>query len=360
MRFAFSDEQDALRRELRRFLDKRATPADTRRAMASDAGFDADVWRGLVELGLPSLAVPEAHGGAGLGAVEIAAVMEELGRALACTPFFSSACLATPALVLGGDDAQQRAHLPRLAEGARATLAFAGRVSARRDGADAILDGAHDFVVDGHTAELLLVCARENDGAGVWIVEPDAPGVSRAAIASLDPTRKLATVRLEGVRVPASARLPAAGASLVERVLDRARAALAAEQVGGAARCLELSVEYAKTRMQFGRPIGSFQAIKHKCADLLVLVESARSAAYWAAFAAAASEDELPEAAALAQSYCSETFLRAAGETIQIHGGIGFTWEHDAHLYFRRARSSATLLGSAPEARERLARALGL
>src|SRR5581483_9646058 len=273
-------------------------------------------------------------------------------------PFFSTVCLGASALVLGGDEAQKREWLPSIAEGrTTATLAFAGgEVTARRDGGEVILDGEKQFVVDGHTAQLILVAAAD----GVYLVPADTRRLSRRAIATLDPTRKLAAVRLDGARVPSSARLPGDGAALLERVLDRAKIALAAEQLGGAARCLELSVDYAKTRVQFGRPIGSFQAIKHKCADLLVLVESARSACYWAGFVAATNGDELPIAASLARSYSSEAYLRAAGETIQIHGGIGFTWEHDAHLYFRRARSSASLLGEPSAERARLGRHLGL
>src|SRR5581483_7720412 len=252
MRFAFSDEQEALRREARRFLDEHSASAAVRRAMAGDRGFDDATWRALGELGWTSLAVPEAYGGAGLGWVELVAVLEEMGHALLCAPFFSTVCLGASALVLGGDEAQKREWLPSIAEGrTTATLAFAGgEVTARRDGGEVILDGEKQFVVDGHTAQLILVAAAD----GVYLVPADTRRLSRRAIATLDPTRKLAAVRLDGARVPSSARLPGDGAALLERVLDRAKIALAAEQLGGAARCLELSVDYAKTRVQFGRP----------------------------------------------------------------------------------------------------------
>jgi alkylation response protein AidB-like acyl-CoA dehydrogenase len=369
MQFAFSDEQAALKREARRFLERSSAPADVRRAMEHEAGFDRDVWHKLVELGWTSLTIPEEYGGAGLGAVELAAVLEEMGGALLCAPFFSTVCLATTALLLGASDEQKREWLPAIAEG-RATGALAvveveGRwdkieATARRDGGDFVLRGRKSFVVDGHTADLILVAARDADATAVYLVPAKAPGLVRHALQPLDPTRKLAELELDDVRVPLAARLPADGARLVERTLERARVALAAEQVGGAERCLALSVDYAKTRVQFGRPIGSFQAIKHKCADMLMLVESARSACYHAAFLAATDGEELPIAAALAHSYCSEAYFRVAAETIQVHGGIGFTWEHDAHLYFRRARSSATLLGEPRLERERLAQLIGL
>ena len=362
MRFVFSDEQEALKREARRFLDQHATPATVRSAMESERGWAPDLWKRIGELGWPSLAVPEAYGGVELGFVELVAIFEETGRALLCAPFFSTVCLGTAALTLGGSEAQKATWLPELASGAvTATLAHASsQVAARTDGASVILRGTVDTVIDGHTADLLLIPARESAGLGVYLVPKDAAGLQRRVRATLDPTRKLAAITLDGVQVPASARLPGDGALLLARTLERAKIALAAEQVGGAQRCLELSVDYAQTRVQFGRPIGSFQAIKHKCADQLVLVESARSALYWAGFCAATDDPELPIAASLARSYCSEAFFRVAGETIQIHGGIGFTWEHDAHLYFRRARSSMALFDAPAVEREAIARSLGL
>jgi alkylation response protein AidB-like acyl-CoA dehydrogenase len=353
MRFALTEEQEALKRQARRFLERRSSSAEVRGAMASDAGYAPEHWAELVELGWTALLVPEAHGGLGLGSVELAAVMQEAGASLLCAPLLSTACLATN-LLLEADEALQRSLLPEIGAGRlRATVALTGVVDAKRDGDSVILRGHKSFVVDGHTADILLVST--SDG-GAYVVRGNATGVSRRAHATLDPTRKLAEVTLEGVRVPTASHIAAGSGAW----LDRAKVALAAEQLGGAERCLEMSVDYAKTRVQFGRAIGSFQAIKHHCADLLVLVESARSAVWWAAFVAATDESELPVAAALARSYASEAYLQAAGQTIQIHGGMGFTWEHDAHLHLRRARGSATLLGDPRAERERLARQLGL
>jgi alkylation response protein AidB-like acyl-CoA dehydrogenase len=362
MRFALSEEQEALRRQARRFLERRSSSAEVRRAMATPSGFAPEHWAELVELGWTALLVPEAYGGLGLGAVELAAVMQEAGASLLCAPLLSTACLATN-LLLDADEGVQRSLLPEIAAGRlRATVALTGVVDAKSDGDSVVLRGHKSFVVDGHTADVLVVTTAD----AAYVVRGDAAGVSRRAHATLDPTRKLAEVTLEGVRVPASARIIVGnggagnGGGGNGAWLDRAKVALAAEQLGGAERCLAMSVEYAKTREQFGRPIGSFQAIKHHCADLLVLVESARSAVWWAAFVAATDESELPVAAALARSYASEAYLQAAGQTIQIHGGMGFTWEHDAHLHLRRARGSSTLLGDPRAERERLARQLGL
>jgi alkylation response protein AidB-like acyl-CoA dehydrogenase len=373
MNFKFTDEQEALRREARRFLGRHATAAAVRRASDSERGWDSEVWQALAELGWTSLGIAPEYGGAGLGWVELTGLLEEMGAALFCAPFFSTVCLAATALTLGGSEEQKRTWLPQIAEGRlTATVALAESswdldataTVARRDGADWRLSGTKSYVIDGHTAQLLLVAAREqgssgNQGLALYLLPADAAGLERRAAPTLDGTRRLAELRLDGVRVPSAARLDG-GATTIARLCERAKVALAAEQVGGAARCLEASVEYAKTRVQFGRPLGSFQAIKHRCADLLVLVESARSAAYWAGWAAATDDAELPTAAALAHSYCSEAYFRCAAESIQIHGGIGFTWEHDAHLYFRRARSSALLFGDPAAERRHLALKIGL
>jgi alkylation response protein AidB-like acyl-CoA dehydrogenase len=365
MRFGFDEEQEALRRQARRFCEEHASSAAVRRAMETAEGCAAATWAGLVELGWTALLVPEVYGGAGLGTVELAALCEETGASLLCAPLFSTVCLATPALLYGGDEAQKRRWLPEIAAGrARATLAWidgGGETRARRDGDSVILDGDKACVVDGHTSDLLLVSARAEEGSALYAVPATAAGLTRRARPTLDATRKLADLALRGVRLPATARLGPVGgdgAALLERVLTSARIALAAEQLGGAQRCLDLTVEYAKTRVQFGRPIGSFQAVKHRLADLLVAVESARSAVYWAAWCAAVDDAELPLAAPLAHAVASETYLQAAGDAIQIHGGIGFTWEHDAHLHLKRARAAATLLGDAAAERARLARAI--
>jgi acyl-CoA dehydrogenase len=354
MRFALDEQQEALKQQARRFLLQRSSSAEVRRAM--ERGPAPETWAALVELGWTALLVPEELGGAGLGMVELCALFEETGASLLCAPLFSTVALATNLILMGARAEQQRVWLPRIADGSlRATVALDGDVRARDDGqGGAILDGEAAYVVDGDTADLVFVRA----GGAVFAVPATASGVSRRARATLDATRRLGDVTLRAARLPADARLEGDGAALLGRVRERARIVLAAEQLGGAQRCLDTSVEYAKTRVQFGRAIGSFQAVKHRCADLLVRVESARSAVYWAAWCAAVEDAELPLAAPLARAVATETYLSAASDTIQIHGGIGFTWEHDAHLHLKRARASATLLGDAPAQRERLARAI--
>jgi len=238
---------------------------------------------------------------------------------------------------------------------------------ARRDGGDFVLSGDKSFVLDGHTAGLLLVAARSPESSGeegisLFVVPSDSPGLERRLLPTMDQTRKQAELRLNEVRLPASALMGEEGEGwkTLSGALDLAAVALAAEQVGGAQRCLDMSVEYAKERVQFGRPIGSFQAIKHKCADMMVEVESARSASYYAGWAAAEDAEDLPVAAALAKAFCSDTYFRCAAQSLQIHGGVGFTWEYDVHLYFKRAKSAEILFGSPAYHRERVARRMGL
>jgi alkylation response protein AidB-like acyl-CoA dehydrogenase len=339
-----------------------------RAAAESAAGQDDEAWKRACALGWAGLVIPEAHGGAGLGWVELVAIAEETGRSLACLPWFSTVCLGGSAVLAAGGDAQRAELLPRIASGeVTATLAFAEEASvdagavttlARDDAGGFTLSGTKRYVVDGATADLLLVSARApatsgDDGVALYVVDARARGIVREAVSTMDTTRRLATVALHDVHVGGGARMGSAAA--LRRVLDRAAVALAAESLGGAERCLEMATDYAKTRVQFDRPIGSFQAIKHRLADLLVAVETARSAAYWAACVAAGDDAELPAAAALAKSYCTEAFFRCAAECVQIHGGIGFTWEHDAHLYLKRARASLSLLGAPARDRERIA-----
>jgi alkylation response protein AidB-like acyl-CoA dehydrogenase len=366
MRFDPTDEQEALRRQARQLLKQHSSPVAVRRALDTMAGWEPDLWAKLVELGWTALLVPEEQGGLGLGWVEAASIFEEAGAALLCAPLFSTVALATNLLLLVDAGSPSRALLSEIAGGQlRATVAWAapeGHVAtrARRDGDRVVLHGARGAVVDGHTAELLIVAADEDDGGiGLYLVPAATAGLERNPRPTLDLVRKLADVALHEVTLPATARLPGDGAALLERMLERAKVMLAAEQLGGAERCLEMAVDYAKTRVQFGRPIGSFQAVKHRLADMLVLVESARSACAWATWCADSDEAELPLAAAAARSYVSEAFLRVAGDNIQVHGGMGFTWEHDAHLYFRRARSAATLLGEPQGERAVLATRIG-
>jgi alkylation response protein AidB-like acyl-CoA dehydrogenase len=369
--FGFSEEQEELRKSVRRFLEDKSPVSEVRRLMETPEGYDAAVWAQMADqLGLQSLAIPEEYGGAGFGYVELGIVFEEMGRALLCAPYFSTVGLAAGTLLSSGDEGAMKTYLPGIAAGETiATLALtedSGRwdlegvtCAARADGDDYRLDGHKMFVVDGHVANLLLVAARTDAGLSLFAVAGDAEGLTRTPLQTMDQTRKQA--RLEFSGTPAQLVGTDGGAAeCLTRALDLAAVVLAAEQVGGAQRVLETSVEYAKTRIQFGRPIGSFQAIKHKCADMLLEVESSKSAAYYAEWAAAEGSPELPVVASLAKAYCSEAFFHAAAENIQIHGGIGFTWEHDAHLYFKRAKSSELMLGDPAYHRELLAQRIGI
>jgi alkylation response protein AidB-like acyl-CoA dehydrogenase len=380
--FAFSEEQEELRRSVRRFLEDKSPVSEVRRLMEMTEGYDAKVWAQMGnELGLQSLHIPEAYGGQGYSFVELGVVLEEMGRALLCAPYFASVCLAANAVLNAGTEEQRAALLPGIASGeVIATLAFTepnGRWDASGITMEAVpagpgpdgsggytLEGTKMFVLDGHTANLIVVAARSagsggTEGISLFAVDATAPGLTRTALPTMDQTRKQA--RLEFSGVPASLiGEEGAGWVALSKTLDQAAVCLAAEQVGGAQRCLDMAVEYAKVRIQFGRPIGSFQAIKHKCADMLLEVESAKSAAYYAGWAAAEDNDELPVVASLAKAYCSEAYFHAAAENIQIHGGIGFTWEHDAHLYFKRAKSSELLFGDATYHRELLAQRIGI
>ncbi len=369
MDFAFTHEHEELRQTIRRFMENESSEATVRKLMETDQGYDRKTWERMAsELSLLGLIVPEQFGGAGLGAVELAIAMEEMGRVLFCGPYLASAVLAAAALMRAGDDATKKKLLPAIASGKSiATLALteaAGRwdlgsiaMRAARDGANWKLTGTKDYVLDGHIADAILVAARADDGLALFHVEGGASGVERKSLPTLDLTRKLARLDFSGA--PAKRISSGDATAALQQVLALGTTMLAAEQVGGAQRCLEMSTEYAKTRLQFGRPIGSFQAIKHKCADMLVETEFARSAAYHAAFAIADNEDVL-EGAHLAKSYCSEAYFHAAAENIQIHGGMGFTWEHPAHLYFKRARASSILFGDPSEHRLQLASILEL
>ena len=371
MNFAFSEEQEELRRIVRQFLDDKSDEQAVRALMATEKGFDDAVWRQMADqMGLQGLIVPEDCGGSGYSYVELIVVLEEMGRSLLCAPYFSTVVLAGNTLIHSGDDAAKKQHLPGIASGDTiATLAFTednGRwdesgitmvATAAGDGWS--LNGHKMYVLDGHVANLIIVAARTGKGVSLFTVDADAAGLSRTALQTMDQTRKQA--RLEFDNTPATLLgADGDGWKVLERVLDLAAVALAAEQVGGAQKCLDMSVEYAKVRVQFGRPIGSFQAIKHKCADMLLEVESAKSAAYYAGWCASELNDELPSVASLAKAYCSDAYFHAAAENIQIHGGIGFTWEHDAHLYFKRAKSSELLFGDPTYHRELLAQRIGI
>ncbi|MEU0372884.1 acyl-CoA dehydrogenase family protein [Streptomyces sp. NPDC006283] len=351
-----TEEQEELRGAVRSLLTRHAGAA---------------AWLPLTgQIGVAGLAVPERYGGAGCGAREVHVVMEELGRGLSPVPFLGSAVLAAQALLASDDGAACARLLPQLAAGSTTgALAWAERGSwdpaairctaSRRPGGTWRLDGTKEHVLDGCEADVLLVAARTDAGASLFQVAVDGTGVSREAAVTMDRSRAQSRVILRG----AEGRLVGAdgdGERILQHVLDLACTALAAEQTGAAERCLELTVAHAKDRIQFGRPIGSFQAVKHRLADAYVLVESARSAALGAAFAAAEESPALTRCAAVAKSACSVAFSWVAGEMIQLHGGIGITWEHDAHRYFKRAHGSSRLFGPPAWHRARLAAGLGL
>lgn len=371
MNFAFTDEQEELRKTVRAFLENKSSEEAVREQMETADGFDAAVWSQMGEqMGLQGLSIPEEFGGSGYGFVELGIVLEEMGRALLCAPFFSTAVLAASTLLQSGDDAAKAKYLPGIASGETiATLAYtepSGKwdesgitMSATKSGDGYTLSGTKSFVLDGNAANLIIVAAKTGAGTSLFAVQGDAAGLTKTNLSTMDQTRKQA--KLDFDNTPAELiGTDGAGWSTLETVLDLAAVALAAEQVGGAQKVLEMAVDYAKVRVQFGRPIGSFQAIKHKCADMLLEVESAKSAAYYGMWCASEMNDELPSTASLAKAYCSEAYFHAAAENIQIHGGIGFTWEHPAHLYFKRAKSSELLFGDPTYHREQLAQRIGI
>jgi alkylation response protein AidB-like acyl-CoA dehydrogenase len=376
MNFAFSEEQEQLREAVRKFMEAKSPSSEVRRLMETTEGYDEAVWKQMAqELGLQSLHIPEAHGGQGFTFVELGIVLEEMGRVLLCAPYFSTVVLAADAIMNAATDAQQGELLPGIASGETiAALAFTepnGRwdasgitMEASSKGDSFQLSGTKMFVIDGHTANTIITVARlagtsGEDGISFFAVDGDASGLTRTPLATMDQTRKQARLDFSDVAARPLGE-PGAGWAALSKTLDQAAVGLSNEMVGGAQKVLEMAVDYAKVRVQFGRPIGSFQAIKHKCADMLLEVESAKSAAYYAAWAAAEDNEELPVVASLAKAYCSDAYFHAAAENIQIHGGIGFTWEHDAHLYFKRAKSSEILLGDATYHRELLAQRIGI
>ncbi len=371
MNFAFTDEQEELRKTVRSFLENKSSEEAVREQMETENGYDPAVWSQMGEqMGLQGLSIPEEYGGSGYGFVELGIVLEEMGRALLCAPFFSTAVLAANTLLQSGDEDAKQKYLPGIASGETiATLAYtepSGKwdesgitMEATKSGDGYTLSGTKSFVLDGHTAGLILVAAKTGAGTSLFAVDGDAAGLTKTPLSTMDQTRKQA--KLDFDNTPATLiGEEGQGWNTLSTVLDLAAVALAAEEVGGAQKVLEMAVDYAKVRVQFGRPIGSFQAIKHKCADMLLEVESAKSAAYYGMWCASEMNDELPSTASLAKAYCSEAYFHAAAENIQIHGGIGFTWEHPAHLYFKRAKSSELLFGDPTYHREQLAQRIGI
>lgn len=370
MKFSFSNEQEQFRTMLRRFLTEKSPASEIRRLMATEQGWERDSWRKLNnDLGLCGVHIPEAYGGQGFGFVELSIVMEEMGRALLCGPYFSSVVLAANAILNAGTEDQKQALLPGIAAGETvAALAFTednGRwdssgvnLTATKQGTEYRLSGVKSLVLDGHTADLIVVLARApgsggDEGLSFFTVRGDAAGLERRLLNSVDATRKLAKLTFDSVAAELLGEAGAAAAPFA-RTLDQAAICLANEMVGGAERLRQAALDYVMMRMQFGRPIASFQAIKHKCADMLVDVEMAKSAAYYAAEAAAEETDDWPAMASLAKAAASDAYMQTAKETIQLHGGIGFTWDNDTHLWFKRAKSSEVFLGSPKYHRELL------
>ena len=368
MQFSFTGEQEEFRSVLRRFLEEKSPATVVRRLMETEAGWERDGWRELnQQLGLTAVHIPEAYGGQGFGFVELGIVLEEMGRALLCAPYFASTVLAATAIMNAGTEAQKRDLLPDIAAGETiATFAFTepnGRwdaagieTTATPTGGRYRLDGVKSFVLDGHTADLIVVAATGAKGLSFFTVPGNAPGLTRRALKVMDPTRKQARLEFRAVEAALLGE-EGGGAAPFARTMMQAAVCLANEMVGGADRLRQSALDYANLRVQFGRAIGSFQSMKHKQADMLVDVELAKSAAYTAASAAAEDDADLPALASLAKACASDAYIQTAIHTIQIHGGIGFTWDNDTHLWFKRAKSSEVFLGDPTYHRELMMRA---
>lgn len=352
MNFDFDDDQKALKDQANRFLTDQCGTDVVRRILESDEPYDKDLWKGMVELGWTATVIPEDYGGIGYGYLELCVMAEEIGRALAPAPFSSSVYLATEAILLGGSDEQKQKYLPQLAAGeAIGTLALSegprvatpANLSTTLSGGK--LSGTKIPVPDGDVADLAVVAAKDGDGVTLALVDLTGGGVTRETVNTVDPTRSHARIAFDGA---AAEPLAAAGDgwALTQRILDRAAVLIAFEQVGGADICLTMARNFAVERYAFGRPIGSFQAIKHRLADVYVKNELARSNAYYGAWALSTDAPELPAAAAAARVSATDAYHFASKENIQIHGGMGFTWEHDCHLFYRRSKLLALTLGS--------------
>ncbi len=372
MDFGLSEEQELLQRSAREFLARECPPAFVRQVAADEEGFPRALYGRMAELGWMGLIVPESHGGAGLALLDLALLMEELGRAVVPGPFFSSAVLATVTLVHGASRAQKKAWLPRLAAGdALATVAFveesdrldaAGITARARKARGAYrLSGRKMFVTDAHVADVLIAAfrtsGRNEEGVTLFLVPRDTPGVVVKPLQSVDLTRRLMEVDFCDVELPATAVLGSEGKGwrTLAKMIDAAAVCLAADSLGGAQKALEMAVEYSKVREQFGRPIGSFQAVKHMAAEMVSEIEPARSLVWYAAYAYDALPREASKAAAMAKACLSDLYSRTTNRAVQIHGGIGFTWEHDIHFWFKRAKWNELAFGDATYHRERLA-----
>jgi alkylation response protein AidB-like acyl-CoA dehydrogenase len=378
MNFGFNEEQELLRNTARKFFENECPSETVRRLMETPEGINAELWKKLAEQGWLGLIYPEQYDGMALGLVDLVVLMEEMGRAVAPGPYFSTVLLGGLAILEAGGEGQKKEWLPRIAAGDKrvalawmepsAQLGPAGvTLTAVKRGETFSLSGTKLFVHDAHTADALVVAARTRPGAGadgvsLFLLPKGTKGLEVTLLPTMDQTRKLCEVACSDVTVGADALLGAAGAGWapLSRVLDRATVALCAEMCGGAQKVLDMTVEYAKIRQAFGRPIGSYQGVKHRAADMLVDVENSKSITYYAAWALDENSPEAPLAVSMAKAYVSDAYRRVAAGGIQLHGGIGFTWEHDLHLYFKRAKGSEFTFGDATHHRERVAQLVNL
>jgi len=373
--FGFSEEQEMLRDAAKRFLADNCSTKFIRQMMADGSAHDKAFWKKLVELGWPGLLIPENYGGQGGSFLDMTVVVEEAGKALVPGPFFTTALLGAPLVAEGGSDDLKKRILPQMAKGEYiGTVAIAeaaGRfdaegiqIKAVKSGSDYVITGEKFFVPDAHVANGIATAVRTGasgeKGITILGVPTDAKGLTITQLKTVDMTRRLCHVKYDGVKVPAAALIGKEGDAwpLLRRTMDIATAALATELVGTAQKALDMSIEYAKTRVQFGKPIGSFQAVKHKCVDMMVAVENARSLAYYAAWTVDTRNAEAATAVPMAKAYASDMAKNVTSDAIQVHGGIGFTWEHDMHLFHRRALAGEANFGSAPSHRETVARSL--
>lgn len=377
MEFSFTEEQEMIRESADAFLADVSNSEAIRLVMATELGYDQDVWQRIAqEMVWPALHIPEEFGGMGLSYVDLAVLLEQMGKYLLCSPFFSTVCLAANTILLTGNQQQKQKYLSAIAEGSlTASLAFNGKNNLL--GVDAvectyeiagnqfILNGEYHYVPNGHSVDLIIAAAKNKEGhLALFLLEASTPGLERSYLASMDQTKKLASLSLNQVSVSQEMLLCENADKHFENILALANISVAAEQLGGLQKVLDLSVEYTKERIQFNRPIASFQAVKHKAADMMLKAECAKSAVYYAAciaqdfFEGGELTGELKEAASIAKSYCSDAYFFNAGSAIQLHGGVGFTWEYDVHLYFKRAKSSEQYLGNGAQHREQLAKIL--
>ena len=376
MEFAFTEEQIMIRDTAESFLADVSSSEAIRQAMATEQGYSDELWQRIcTELYFQAVTIPEEFGGMGLGYVELVAVMEQMGRFVVCAPYFATVCLASTALLMAANEEQQADVFGKILAGETATLAFTGNgqwnadgvtATYSKDGDNYLLNGDYRYVIDGHTAQHLIVAAREQgsagkDGIALFVMAADTAGVEATWLPTMDQTRKQAQLTLTHVSLSSAQLMATDAADTLAKILDLATICLAAEQMGGAQQVLDMTVAYSKERVQFNRPIASFQAVKHRAADMMTKAEAARSGVYYAAcIAQDALVDgpmaaELAEAASIAKSYCSEIYFQNAGDAIQLHGGVGFTWEYDVHLYFKRAKATEHFLGNASYHRERIA-----